>query len=62
MGLHTSNQTLKVKGLQSAYMAILLALLGPKVWPLCKSLDSLRMKTQILVKRPNFFFNKILKI
>ena len=58
MGLHTSGQTSKVKGLQSAYMA---ALLAPRVRPLRKSFDPLRMKTQTLVVRPNFFSIKYSK-
>ena len=56
LGLHTSDQTPKVKGLQSAYMAALfLAPLAPRVWPLEKSLDASKMETQTLVKRSNFF-------
>ena len=52
LGLHTSGQIPKVKGLQSAYMA---ALLVPRVWPLEKSLGASKTKTQTLVERSNFF-------
>ena len=55
LGLHTSGQTPKVKGLQSAYMAALLALLAPRVWPLEKSLDASKTEIQTLVERSNFF-------
>ena len=58
LGLHTSGQTPKVKGLQSAYMA---ALLAPRIWPLGKNLDPLRMETQIWVERWSFFSIKYSK-
>ena len=64
LGLHTSAQSPKVKGFQSAYMAILLALLVPRIWPLGKSLGTPRMEIYALVKRPNFFpikYSKSLK-
>ena len=51
LDLHTSGQTPKVKGLQSAYMAVLLA---PRVWPLEKSLGASKMEIQTLVERANF--------
>ena len=58
LGLHTSGQTPKVKGLQSAYMA---ALLAPRVWPLEKSLGASKTETQTLVERSNFFSIKYSK-
>ena len=55
LGLHTSAQSSKVKGLQSAYMV---ALLVPRVWTLDRSLGTWRKETQTLA---NIFLNKILK-
>ena len=47
-----------MKGLQSAYMAVLLV---PRVWPLNKSLDPPRIRIYTLVNRPNFFLIKFSK-
>ena len=55
LGLHTSGQTPKVKGLQSAYMATLFGTLAPRIWPLKKSLDASKTEIQTLVERSNFF-------
>ena len=57
LGLHTSAQSPKVKGLQNAYMiSTFLVLLA-----LGKNLGMLKMKTQILVKRSNLFSIKYSK-
>ena len=58
LGLHISDQTPKVKGLQSAYMATLLV---PRIWPLKKSLGASKMETQTLIERSNVFSIKYSK-
>ena len=55
LGLHTSGQTPKVKGLQSAYMAVLFGTFG------AKSLGASKTETQTLVERSNFFSIKNLE-
>ena len=55
LGLHTSGQTPKMKGLQSAYMVALFGTFVPRVWPLEKSLGASKTETQTLVERSNFF-------
>ena len=55
LGLHTSGQTPKVKGLQSVYMAALFGTFGAKSLALKKSVGASKMETQTLVERSNFF-------
>ena len=61
LGLHTSGQTIKMKGLQSIYMTVFWALFVARVLPLEKNSGLPRMETQTLVERPNFFSIKYLE-
>ena len=52
---HTSVQIPKVKGLQSAYMAAPFGTFGAKSLDSRQDFSMLKMKIQILIKKPNFF-------
>ena len=55
LGLYVSVQSSKVTSLQSAYIALLLALLVPRVWTLGKNLGTMKIEIQTLVEGPSFF-------
>ena len=55
LGLYTSGQTPKVKGLLSAYMTTLFGTFGAKSLTSRQEFGSFKNKTQTLVKRPKFF-------
>ena len=62
LGLHTSGQTPKVKGLQSAYMEALFGTFGAKsLASRDSSLGASKTETQTLVERSNFFSIKYSK-
>ena len=55
LGLHTSGQTPKVKGLQSAYMAAPFGIFGAKSLASREEFGASKTETQTLVERSNFF-------
>ena len=55
LGLHTSGQISKVKGFQSAYMAALLSTFATKNLTSREEFGCIKMETQTLVERSNFF-------
>ena len=62
LGLHTSGQTSKVKGLQSAYMAALFGTFGTKSSTSRQEFGSFKIGNPNSSREAKFFFNKILKI
>ena len=55
LGLHTSGQTPKVKGLQSAYMAAHFGTSGAKSLASQEEFGCIKTEIQTLVERSNFF-------
>ena len=55
LGLHTSGQTPKVKGLQSAYMAVLFGTFGVKSLASREEFGCVKNGNPTLVERSNFF-------
>ena len=62
LALHTSDQTPKVKGLQSAYMAILFGTFGAKSSTSQQQFGSSKNGNPNSSQEVKLFFNKILKI
>ena len=62
LGLYTSGQTLKVKGLQSAYMVALFGTFGAKNLTSREEFGCIKNGNPNSSREVKLFFNKILKI
>ena len=62
LGLYTSDQTPKMKGLQSAYMATLFGTSGTKSLTIRQEFESSKNRNPNSSREAKLFFNKILRM